>query len=209
MNKHRQKIMGWIALFVLSLQSAGICLAAQPIEILFDFKTPPELAVVNVMKSEIREILGPAQLNLTFQRVGDIGSVAKFRKIVLIRFQGVCQSGWSVEQIQLEQPSLLDYPALGRTEISGGHVMPFVRIFCNEVRAFVPTVSRTPQQQMYGRALGRVVAHELYHALLSTVDHAHTGIARSVQTTRDLTREKFLLDSASIERLRKMWGGLE
>jgi hypothetical protein len=199
--------MGSIAPFVLACQITGVCLAAQPIEIVFDFKTPPESAVINVMKLEIREILQPAGLDLTFQRLGDTASLETFRKIVLVRFQGTCQSGWSVDPIQLSQPALLDYPALGRTEISEGRVMPFVHIFCNEVRAFVPTMSHTPQQ-MYGRALGRVVAHELYHALLSTVKHAHSGIAGAVQSARDLTREKLTLDSASIERLREMWGGL-
>jgi hypothetical protein len=199
--------MGSTAPFVLALQISGVCLAAQPIEIVFDFKTPPETAVVDVMKSEIREILRPAQLNLTFQRLGDAASLETFRKIVLIRFQGVCQSGWSNDPIRLNHPALLVYPALGRTEVSEGRVMPFVHIFCNEVRAFVPTVSRTPRQQMYGRALGRVVAHELYHALLSTVEHAHGGIAGAVQSARDLTREKLTLDAASIERLREMGGG--
>ena len=199
--------MGWIALFVLVLQLAGVCLAAQPIEILFDFKTPPQPAVVNVMKAEIREILRPAQLNLTFQRLGDGEPLETYRKIVLVRFQGVCQAGWSADPIQLAQPALLDLPALGRTEVSEGRVMPFVHIFCNEVRAFVPSVSRTPQEQMYGRALGRVVAHELYHALLSTLEHARAGIARDVQSARDLTGEKLALDPESVERLRAMWGG--
>jgi hypothetical protein len=198
--------MGSIALFVLTVQIAGVCLAAPPIEIVFDFKTTPEPAVVNVMKSEIREILQPAELNLTFQGLGDSASIESFRKIVLVRFQGACHSGWSVTPIQLAQPALLDYPALGRTEVSEGRVMPFVHIFCNEVRAFVPSVSRTPQK-MYGRALGRVVAHELYHALLSTVEHAHGGIAGAVQSARDLTREKLSLDPVSLERLRDMWGG--
>lgn len=198
--------MSWIAPFVIGLQISGVCLAAQPIAVLFDFKTPPEPAVVNVMKSEIREILEPAQLNLTLQRLGDAGPLQTFRKIVLVRFQGVCQAGWSTDQIQLSQPALLDYPALGRTEVSEGRVLPFVRIFCNEVRAFVPIVSRTPGQKLYGRALGRVVVHELYHALLATVDHAHAGIAHSVQSGRDLTREKLMLDAGSIQRLREMWG---
>jgi hypothetical protein len=199
--------MGWIALFLLGLQLTGVGLAAQSIKILFDFKAPPELAVVNAMKSEIREILQPAQLDLTFQGSGDAGSLEALRRIVLVRFQGVCQSGWSADPIQLHQPSLLDYPALGRTEVSDGRVLPFVHIFCNEVRAFVPTVSTTPRERMYGRALGRVVVHELYHALLSTVEHAHAGVARSVQSSRDLTREKLTLDLTSIERLREMWGG--
>jgi hypothetical protein len=199
--------MGSIARFALAWQIAGVCLAAQPIEILFDFKVPPDPAVVNVMKSEINQILEPARLNLEFQKVGDKSSMQIFRKIILIRFLGACQSSWSVDPIRLDQPALLSYPALGRTEVSDGRVLPFVHIFCNEVRAFVPTVSKTPRQQMYGRALGRVVTHELYHALLSTLEHTHSGIAGAVQSVRDLTGEKLMLDRASIDRLREMWGG--
>lgn len=201
--------MGWIALFVLGLQITGSCLAAQPIEILFDFKTPPEPGVESVMKSEIRQILQPAQLNIELRRLGDGDSLETFGKIILVRFQGTCQAGWSADPIQLNEPALLNHPSLGQTEVSGGRVLPFVHIFCNEVRAFVPSVSRVSQEQMYGRALGRVVAHELYHALLSTLEHARDGIASSAQSARDLTREKWMLDAVSIERLRERWGAKE
>jgi hypothetical protein len=197
--------MSWTAQFLLALQLPGVCLGAQQIAILFDFKSPPEAAVVNVMKSEIREILAPAELNMTFRRLGDVGPQT-FQKIVVVRFQGVCRSGWSADPIQLDQPALLDHPSLGRTEVSEGRVMPYVHIFCNEVRAFVPTMSRTSQEQMYGRALGRVVTHELYHALLSTLEHAQAGLARPAQSARDLTGEKFALDPRSLHRLHEMWG---
>jgi hypothetical protein len=109
----------------------------------------------------------------------------------------------------LDHPELLDLPALGRTDVSAGHVLPNVRIYCNEVRAFVPIVSRTPFAQMYGRALGRVVVHELYHALLSTQEHSRTGIARFAQTARDLTRDNLALDARSLSRLREMYGAKE
>jgi len=201
--------MGWITPIVLSLQLNVVCLAAQNIEIVFDFKTPPEPAVESIMESEIRQILEPAQLNLEFRRLAETDSLETFTKIILVRFQGTCHAGWSIDPVQLNQPGLLDLPALGRTEVSGGRVMPFVHIFCNEVRAFVPTVSRISQEQMYGRALGRVVVHELYHALLSTLEHTHGGIARSVQSARDLTRDKVALDAVSIARLREMWGRKE
>ena len=201
--------MDWIAPLVLGCQLTGICLAATPIEILFDFKTPPEPAVEDVMKTEIRQILGPADLNLEFRHLGEANPVEAYGKIILVRFQGACHAGWSVDSIQLAQPALLDLPALGRTEVSGGHVLPFVHIFCNEVRAFVPTVSRISQEEMYGRALGRVVVHELYHALLATLDHTRDGVARPVQSARDLTRDSLTLDAVSIERLREMWGTKE
>jgi hypothetical protein len=195
------------ALFALALQSAGVCLAAEQIGILFDFASQPEPAIVDLMKSEIRDILAPAQLDLSFHRVGERGASQPFRKIVVIRFYGVCQT--QSDSDQLNELGILEYPALGKTNISSGHVLPYVQVYCNEVRAFVPSVSTIPFKQMYGRALGRVVVHELYHVLLSTRGHSTTGVARFAQSARDLTRDRLALDLRSIGRLRELYGPKE
>ena len=198
--------MGRTAQFAFIVPLAGVCFAAQPIGILFDFGTQPESEVIDLMQSEIRDILAPAQLDISFQRLGERGASQPFKKIVIVRFLGDCQSQADSGGIQLNEPGTLDYPALGRTDIDNGRVLPYVRVYCNEVRAFMPAVSRTSFPQLYGRALGRVVAHELYHALLSTREHSRTGVARVVQSARDLTREKLALDSGSIDRLRVLYG---
>jgi len=180
--------------------------AAEPIGILFDFGNPPENSVVDLMKSEIRNILAPAQLELTFQRLDRVQQTSKFRKIVIVRFRGECQERGDWSQLELTASPMLDYPALGKTAISNGEVLPDVQIYCNEVRAFVPPVSRLPFAELYGRALGRVVVHELYHALLSTRDHTRGGVARFSQSARDLTRSKLSLDAESIGRLKALYG---
>jgi hypothetical protein len=192
-----------------AIQLVQVCFGGQAIGILFDFGTQPESAVVDLMKTEIRSILEPAQLELSFQSLGERGATQPFRKVVIVRFHGACQAQSTTSGIQLEEPAILDYPALGRTEISGGRVLPYIQVYCNEVRAFVPLVSTIPFAQLYGRALGRVVVHELYHALLSTREHSRTGVARVAQSARDLTREKFSLDPLSIGRLRALYGTKE
>ena len=145
--------MGRTVQFALAFQLAGACLAGQPIGILIDFSNQPESAVVDLMKLEIRQILAPAQLELSFQRIGDSGALQSFRKIVIIRFHGTCQVQMDSGGIQLNQAGVLDYPALGRTEIVGGQIVPYVQVYCNEVRAFVPTVSTISfYVQMYGSA---------------------------------------------------------
>lgn len=190
-------------LCAIAIQWFGVCFGAQPLPIgvLFDFASQPEFSVVNLMKSEIRDILAPAELPIVFQRLGDTGASQTFRKIVIVHFQGACQT----QGIRLESPDLLSFPSLGKTAVSGGRVLPDVQVYCNEIRAFVPSFSRTPFTEMYGRALGRVVVHELCHALLSTRQHARTGVARFSQSARDLTRDKLLLDARSIALLRALY----
>jgi len=196
--------MGRTVQFALAVQFASLCMAAQPIGILFDFTARPDKITLNSMQSEIREILGPAQLDLSFQRVTE-PLTHTFRKIVIVRFRGVCQGKTHRVGMELNEATPADFPALGRTIVSGGRVLPFVQVYCDEVREFVPFSSGQSAARIFGRALGRVVAHELYHALLATRDHSRTGVARFAQSPLDLTRDKLALDNHSIDRLRELY----
>lgn len=198
--------MSRAVLFLLGALSTFVSPAAQPIAVLLDFKSVPEPSVVSVMTAEVHAVLESAQLNLRFLRLTDPRAFSAFKRIILVRFEGVCHSRSSVDPIQLDEPALLDHPALARTEVSGGRVLPYVRVFCNEVRAFVPRVGPHSPEVMYGRALGRVLVHELYHTLLSTREHAQTGLACATLSGRDLTRNDATLDTESLGQLRERWG---
>lgn len=199
--------MGRTAQFALVLQFAGVCMGAQPIGILFDFSARPDAETIDTMKSEIQNILAPADLNLAIQPIS-AAQTQSFRKIVIVRFRGTCE-GRTEPAPQFQNASVFDFPALGRTYISAGHVLPYIQVYCDEVREFVPLNAKQSVSRTFGRALGRVVAHELYHALLSTRDHSRTGIARFAQSPRDLTREKLALDARSILRLRTLYAPKE
>ena len=59
-------------------------------------------------------------------------------------------------------------------------------------------------EQVTGRVLGRVLAHELGHFLLRSPSHATSGLMRSAQSAPDLclgTTSHFLLSDAEVERL--------
>jgi hypothetical protein len=58
---------------------------------------------------------------------------------------------------------------------------------------------------VYGRALGRVLAHELGHFLLSSRAHRDTGVMRAAFSVADLTgpsRRAFALDRVDLPRLK-------
>jgi len=59
------------------------------------------------------------------------------------------------------------------------------------------------RERAVGRAVGRVLAHELGHFLLRSRWHAESGLMRSIQTTTDLIgpeRERFALSAADAAR---------
>ena len=56
---------------------------------------------------------------------------------------------------------------------------------------------------LYGRAMARVVAHELYHILMQTTEHARSGVARSCFSTEDLLTERFEFESTTLAQMRR------
>jgi hypothetical protein len=96
--------------------------------------------------------------------------------------------------------------SLATTSVSDGHVLPFSKVNCGVVtRSVAPALMRETVARrdfLYGRAMARVVAHELYHVLLKTADHAHAGIARSCFTAEDLLTEHFEFEGATLAKLR-------
>jgi hypothetical protein len=186
----------------------AVVVAAQPIGVFCDFHSQPESAVVDRMKAEIRDILRPAEIDISFRDLRRYTPDAQdevFQKTVIIHFQGACQSEFRVSPLVLDDTAVVSSPELARTDIQDGHVLPYVNVYCNEIRAFVPAAAHVSQQQIFGRALGRVVAHELYHALLNTRKHAQRGLARSSQSPRDLTGDELSFDSRSIFALRQKY----
>jgi hypothetical protein len=79
---------------------------------------------------------------------------------------------------------------LGVTHLADGQVLPIADVFCDAVRDFVGPDLRhgwaLNRDELYGRALGRVLAHELYHIVLQTTDHGADGLSRRTQRSADL-----------------------
>jgi hypothetical protein len=76
--------------------------------------------------------------------------------------------------------------------MSDGEILPFSDINCDAIRSFlqrdllrIPEVDR---EVAYGRAIARVLAHELYHIFARTTRHAVRDIGKSTFTVQDLLR---------------------
>ena len=58
------------------------------------------------------------------------------------------------------------------------------------------------RQAALGRALARVIAHEIYHIVGETTDHQYSGVAKASFSVRDLLTARFDFDMASLARMR-------
>lgn len=160
--------------------------------VFMDFDAPPANTAVDAMKREVDSIMRPAGLRVDWRDLGENRGTEAFSGIVVVKFKGKCQvQPWRGEASEPELTN--EKVVLGTSLVSGGQVMPFSEVECDQVRktlAYEVPSTETDRQCALGRAMGRVVAHELYHVLACTTKHAGNGLTRATQTLRDMVNGK-------------------
>jgi len=90
---------------------------------------------------------------------------------------------------------------------SDGDVLPFTEVSCSRVTASVLPAMQgddfARRDYLMGRALGRVVAHELVHILTKSGVHGQGGVAQPALTGRELIAAPLRLGREDAERLRR------
>ena len=91
------------------------------------------------------------------------------------------------------------------THISDGEVLPFSEVECDKVTSSIrPAISKArweDRDSILGRALGRVLAHELYHMVTKTRLHAANGVTRSALSPAQLVSSELRMSMADLENL--------
>ncbi len=158
------------------------------IALYYRFEHPPAELVLQEMERETVSILQPLADSIEWRsleaaRPGDAAG-----DLAVITFAGRCESN-------LPMPTRTGQRTLGRTHVSDGVVLPFSDIDCDRIRGYLHReLARVPEaqrQRLLGRALGRVVAHEMYHVFAKTMHHRAAGVARSSFTVKELTGKSF------------------
>jgi hypothetical protein len=83
-------------------------------------------------------------------------------------------------------------------------VLPFSWVECETLsRMLAPALSKygVPQDYLYGRAMGRLVAHELFHILTMSADHDDGGVAKSSFSVRDMLADRFTFEATALTKL--------
>ena len=192
-----------VATFALANLAAPAVRAAS-VALFTDFEIAPSAVSISRMQEEVAAILKPSGIDLDWRSLKDRRANESFADLVVLRFRGACQGvdftlpheGW---------PNMIGQ-TLASTAVSDGRVLPFSEVECDQIRRYIaPNVTRLSADQraeVYGRALGRVIAHELYHVFMGTQCHAREGVARSFHTRRDLTEKEFRFTAKETQEIR-------
>src|SRR5262249_47452771 len=113
-----------------------------------------------VMRAELQRLLAPAGLQIVWRSLDERRSGENFELVVVSSFEGSCAAG--------SMPGRPTTTSLADTSISNGHILPFFRVACGRI---IQMLGTRVEPTVLGRALGRVIAHELYHIVAETKDH--------------------------------------
>lgn len=179
-------------ILMLSLILAAVATAAMPAEeltVVIEFQDDYSLQSVSAMKREVENIFRDSHVRIDWRSRGETaGGVVG--NIAAVRFHGKCmfQPGISTAR---------ESAALAITHVSDGVVLPLSDVACDRIAALVrPEIHGTKaawNDALFGRAMGRVVAHELVHMLSRSVAHGTTGVVEPALSARQLTSETLVL----------------
>ena len=194
-------------LCLLPMLSAGRpCRAHEPavrpgtVTIYTEFARRPSALSVQYMRTELEAIMAPLGLHFDWRPLGDVTGHQVQPELVVVRFQGECQS-------EARLPLEMKAGPLGWTHVSDGEILSFTNVDCDRIRDLMtsPLVGTVPAERarVLGRAMARVLAHELYHCFTNTDKHSASGIAKASFTGAELAAACLRFEEAQLDALRE------
>jgi len=169
-----------------------------PITLYTQFEQAPPGGVLKALQDEVASIMAPIGIRFEWRDLGKTGGHEVSAELAVVTFKGRCDAAGLLTRSKFEG-------ALGCTHVSDGQILPFTDVSCDRVREFVQTgllaFRVEDREAKYGRALGRVLAHELYHIFANTLRHG-SGVAKESYSVQDLLADDFQFEAKETRMLR-------
>ena len=159
-----------------------------PITLYMQFQQAPPEGVLQALQHEVESIMAPIGLRFEWRNLAQTQGHEVSAELAVVTFKGRCDIAGLMTHSRFEG-------ALGWTHVSDGQILPFTDISCDRIRELVQagllTFRIEDREAKYGRALGRVLAHELYHIFANTARHGSVGVAKESYSVQDLLSDDF------------------
>ena len=166
------------------------CLAVDTLTIFVKGRSP----ALDSARSEVARLMEPAGFSVDWKDISERRTGDDFARLVIVELKGNCSAG------SAGASGSVDIRSLASTAIVDGKVLPFSTVECDSLRKLM--ASSQPGLKVFGRAMGRVIAHELYHMLVQTKTHSTAGVSKSCFSAADLLAERFDFDGVSLATFR-------
>ena len=142
--------------------------------------------------------MSPVGLRFEWRSLHDAGQAGATADLAVVTFMGSCVGMGFAEPFR--------DGALGWTHMTDGAILPFVDVDCDHIRGFLQgqflRLGLNDGEEVIGRAIGRVLAHELYHVFAGTTHHSAEGVDQPRYSVRDLVDDRFRIGQEEFHILR-------
>ena len=187
-------LLGW------SMAGAELPAVKAPVGLYVRFEQQPDGAAEETVQRELRAILASVGFDFEWRSV-DESTTEVWADLAVVTFKGDCAAG------DLVRKSRFHGGALGWTHISDGKILPFAEVDCDRIAAFLgPSLNHRPlpvRVKVFGRAVARVTAHELYHVFAQSAEHGSWGVAKAEFTTEELLSDTFRFHGGEARAMRQ------
>ena len=150
--------------------------------------------IVSAMKNEFVRIYAATPYQFQWRSAESVQEGESFDDLAVVRMTGTCAAD--------PLPLYDERGPLGLTHVTNGSVLPFVSLECDRLRktlqSYLEGKNASAWQPIFGRALGRVLAHEMYHVLAHTAKHGKTGVTRGALSAHELAAPDLRMDAESL-----------
>ncbi len=169
--------------------------------VILDIRGPFPRPSLKEMERESGLVLQSSGVQLDWRMLGE-DNYASYSALVVMTFKGACK-------YEPTAPVDNDYRLgpLAMTQSVGGEIQPFGEVNCdrvvNSVRNAMVGGDYAQADLLIGRALGRVVAHELVHMLTGSAEHGTEGVEKPSLSGRQLIAGELPLSAFDIDRVKQ------
>jgi hypothetical protein len=122
--------------------------------------------------------------------------------IAVVELRGACRAPSPHDDVKPVETGA----SLASTAVDGERVLPFSWVNCDTLTRMLASslaaVSPDLKDFLYGRAMGRLLAHELYHLLVNTRAHGTSGIDKASFNANDVLGEGFSFEQSVLAEFR-------
>jgi len=164
-----------------------------PITLVVDSEKPIAAEALRELQNELNHLLKPGGRSVEWKQLSEMKAGAEVSDLIVVRFRGSCRME--------TMPALLDERGpLALTHTADGDVLPFSEVLCDRVKAAARSAMHGGQvpdgNKLMGRAMARVLAHEVWHITANTQKHGKDGVAQRGLTGAQLISDKFEFNEA-------------
>lgn len=156
------------------------------------------------METEVSSLMRATGVAVEWQMKSELQSNSEFAELVVIKLTGFCMTETVPMPMDERGP-------LAFAHSTDGQVLPYGEVECDRVktalRRFLVGRDYHSRDVVLGVALGRVLAHEMYHMLANDRKHTKSGLTRESLTAEELTAGHLDLAEKAVEEMRRKHNG--